>query len=75
MKQIMIGIAFLFSGTFMLTVAIASKCGNGLLELSGICLGAIGLVILFYELYCAYHSRAAFQNIDSFGEESDDSEK
>lgn len=72
MKQIIIGIAFLFSGTFMLTVAIASKCGNGLLELSGMCLGAIGLVILFYELY---HSRAAFQDRNSFGEESDDSEK
>ena len=75
MKQTMIGIAFLFSGTFMLTVTIASKCGNGLLELSGICLGAIGLVILFYELYYAYHSRAAFQNRNSFDKPSDDSEK
>ena len=77
MKQTMIGIAFLFGGISMFIAEVVSQCGNGYLAMPGICLGAIGLVILFYELHCAYRSRirAAFHNIDSFGEESDDSEK
>ena len=77
MKQTMIGIAFFFGGISMFIAEVVSQYGNGCLAMPGICLGVIGLVILFYELHCVYRSRirAAFQDRNSFGEESDDSEK
>ena len=66
-KKTIIGIALFWGGIYMYGAEVVSQYGNGCLAIPGICLGLIGLAILFFELYY-YHN-------DTKAEESDPVEK